>query len=693
MKNFSILSIFLFTAFLFTIQIAKAQETPEWAQGANFGMNDPDAFAIHYKDFEVDSDGNTYFVGTFVKSLKGENFEFTAIPNDTYGNSFIIKFDINGNYVWHKQISSNATSIYTNKDETKAIVIDDNDDIYITGHYLYSLDFGNGITLESNIDSYHTMFLAKINSDGITQWAKDVSRGEEENEFVNGYDIIIDQEGDVLCTGSFDHTVSFDGGITEVTSVGGADIFIAKYNSDNGNIISFIQGGGEDSEYALAIITDNDNNYYIFGKFNNSAVFGSTTFYELNPGNGMYDRYIAKWSPDGTFIKAILIASTGFDETDFCHNIKCDNNNNIYFCDEAIADDIYFDENNIIEANYNNTFGCFGIYNSNLEFQWGTIYESENGDANISDFCFDEQENIYITGYFTGEIDLGNGIVLQEAYPYPNNTLFLLKYDTSGDEPLPEWADQVIHDETYGGDTYNGFIDIRNGNYFWTGVQAARDIHIGDVTLNGDHDEYRGKLFIVTDYAEAPIIQSAIVLSDGFTIEATFNKEMTLYQQTAPGGFSIDVQNTDKEDNPIVAFQLKNGEPETIIFYLTNQIMPNNDVFLNYTPGTIQSLDKGELETITNFPVTNNSTVSISEINNNFKIYPNPSNGIFTINSEQLTNNNEQLTITNITGKIIKKFTIHKSQITINLTNQPAGIYFIKIETETDIYTEKLIIQ
>ena len=78
---------------------------------------------------------------------------------------------------------------------------------------------------------------------------------------------------------------------------------------------------------------------------------------------------------------------------------------------------------------------------------------------------------------------------------------------------------------------------------------------------------------------------------------------------------------------------------------------------------------------------------------NNFTIYPNPSNGIFTINSEQLTNNNEQLTITDITGKTIKQFTINKEQLTIDISEQSAGIYFIKIKTETGIYTDKLIIQ
>ncbi len=51
------------------------------------------------------------------------------------------------------------------------------------------------------------------------------------------------------------------------------------------------------------------------------------------------------------------------------------------------------------------------------------------------------------------------------------------------------------------------------------------------------------------------------------------------------------------------------------------------------------------------------------------------------------------VSITDITGKTIYTSTVNSKSTIINLKNQPAGIYFIKIKTESGIYTEKLIIQ
>ena len=82
---------------------------------------------------------------------------------------------------------------------------------------------------------------------------------------------------------------------------------------------------------------------------------------------------------------------------------------------------------------------------------------------------------------------------------------------------------------------------------------------------------------------------------------------------------------------------------------------------------------------------------------NNFSIYPNPTIGIFEINNEKLIIKN--IEITDVTGKIIYmtrehalyNMTMGHAPLQINISNQPAGIYFIKIQIENEIIIRKII--
>ena len=85
-----------------------------------------------------------------------------------------------------------------------------------------------------------------------------------------------------------------------------------------------------------------------------------------------------------------------------------------------------------------------------------------------------------------------------------------------------------------------------------------------------------------------------------------------------------------------------------------------------------------------------------SDIENNtenaINISPNPTNGFFNINCEQ--SKVSKIEIHDITGKIIySNSEINNSLLSININNKPNGIYFIKINTENNIITKKIIKQ
>jgi len=74
----------------------------------------------------------------------------------------------------------------------------------------------------------------------------------------------------------------------------------------------------------------------------------------------------------------------------------------------------------------------------------------------------------------------------------------------------------------------------------------------------------------------------------------------------------------------------------------------------------------------------NNGSLSVSEFEkNSFKIYPNPSNGIFTIERE-LFSEKTPYQITDITGKIISTGELTEKQSKLNLSSLQSGVYFLK---------------
>ncbi len=90
-----------------------------------------------------------------------------------------------------------------------------------------------------------------------------------------------------------------------------------------------------------------------------------------------------------------------------------------------------------------------------------------------------------------------------------------------------------------------------------------------------------------------------------------------------------------------------------------------------------------------------NSVNNISQNPSLFTVYPNPSNGKFTVKFEGLKQVNCKVTISNLLGQEIYS-TFFKGQPTtvdIDLSNYPKGLYFAKVNNETNNYTQKIIIE
>jgi uncharacterized repeat protein (TIGR03803 family) len=115
-------------------------------------------------------------------------------------------------------------------------------------------------------------------------------------------------------------------------------------------------------------------------------------------------------------------------------------------------------------------------------------------------------------------------------------------------------------------------------------------------------------------------------------------------------------------------------------------IVPNGSLISDGTFLYGMTLQGGTSTLGTVFKYKDVSTTINSDLKEDalISIYPNPSNGLITLNFEQ-TNTNVTYSITSVEGKVVKTGETSTNHVAIDLSNQPDGIYFMKINSEKKI--------
>ena len=129
----------------------------------------------------------------------------------------------------------------------------------------------------------------------------------------------------------------------------------------------------------------------------------------------------------------------------------------------------------------------------------------------------------------------------------------------------------------------------------------------------------------------------------------------------------------------------------------------------NYSSGqftALTSLVSSVIPLITSWPAIDifdstyicSPTTSVHNISQNpslLTVYPNPSNGKFTVTVEGLQEANCTLEICNYLGQEIytSMFKAQQSTLDIDLSDFPKGIYFVKVNNGTNVYTHKILIE
>ncbi|MCD4664346.1 MAG: PKD domain-containing protein [Bacteroidales bacterium] len=136
--------------------VAKADTAGNWQWAQNGGGNSPDeGFGI-----DIDAYSNIYATGYFNGSASFGSFNLTTYG---YQDIFVVKLDNAGNWLWAENAGSSS------EDQGRSIALDNNGNAHLTGvvrHIAYfgshSVDCGSG---------YTDIFVAKIDTNGNWIWA------------------------------------------------------------------------------------------------------------------------------------------------------------------------------------------------------------------------------------------------------------------------------------------------------------------------------------------------------------------------------------------------------------------------------------------------------------------------------------------------------------------------------------------
>lgn len=389
-------------------------------------------------------------------------FGASSLTSSGSGDIFVSRMDPAGSAIWSRRMGGG------NYDGGSDITVDALGNIYVTGYFQQTADFGStNLTSAGSGD----IFVLKLNSAGNILWAKRMG-GNSNDE---GFGIASDPTGNVYVTGYFHGTADF--GAFSLTSQGMADVFIAKLDGA-GNVLWVKQIRSDQSEIAYGIAVDSSGNVYITGNFTGSAVFGPFTLLSLI---GSQDVFVSKLDSAGNFIWAKRMG--GIDD-DGGNSIVVDAAGNVYLTG-AFADTADFGAVNLTAA------GNFDIFAAKLDGSGNVLWAKSLGgtSADIAvDLAVDPGGNTYLTGYFRDVANFGTFSLTSAGA----EDIYVSSMDAAGN---------VLWARRMGGANYeigNGVAADQAGNIYATGYyQDSADFGTFTLTSVGNLDVFVTKLGLV----------------------------------------------------------------------------------------------------------------------------------------------------------------------------------------------------
>ncbi|MFN0203839.1 MAG: T9SS type A sorting domain-containing protein [Bacteroidia bacterium] len=387
----------------------------------------------------------------------------------------------NINYDW--TVASGSATI----DDGKGITTDDAKNVYAVGTFTGSVDFDPSAT-DSILIATGTGsgYLAKYDENGNFLWVFQISSSVVAtcnsvcSDLSNNIYIIGEING---ISGDFDP----DSAVVTISSVGQRDVYVAKYTS-SGQFVWLQQFGGTLNEYARKIKAGNNGEIVMSGNFEGTVDFDPGIGTNNITSAGSSDVFIARLRTNGVLDWVKIIGNANANQGP---SIGIDGKGGVYSVGgftgtlDTDPDPV---ASNFLTATGNSTDGLIIKLDSNGIFQWSHNLSS-NSVAVVNDVQPDGDNNIYLTGWFSGFVDFDASAGLDTMTNISGIDVFFWKMDYNGNHIWVKRTGNNIQD-FYDGRSVK--ID-KNGNPFVLGIfEGTADFDPGVGTSNesalGDFD-------------------------------------------------------------------------------------------------------------------------------------------------------------------------------------------------------------
>lgn len=523
------------------------------------------------------------------------------------------------------------------------------------------------------------------NSYANFEWA--VKAGGTDYEYPTS--IAVDQQGNSYITGYFQGTSTF--GSTTLTASGPEAFFIAKLNPQ-GQFLWTVKAESTDlgQDYSNSIAVDSQGNSYVTGNFRGSATFGNNT---MTTATDATDGFVAKLDAQGQFVWSVQMVGEASNWI-VAKAISIDDQGNSHIAGifKYGFSSVTFGTTTLTGNDDIN--GFFTKLNAQGQFLW--TVKAEGVDINNSfamGIAVDAAGNSYATGSFGETATFGNIMLSSSEFGH-----FIAKLNPQG-EYL--WAVKAEGSDFY--DSSNGIAIDMAGNSYVTG-EFSGTATFGNLSLvsSGLRDIFVTKLDpqgqfiwasqaggtgsdygmeIVTDLSGNSYIvglsSSGSATFGNIMLAMSGNIEGYIAKLNPQGQFieaaKIDVNNIKSIDLDGQGIAYITGWLGSSTFGNTTLVQSGNgDVYVAKLSESLLGLSQEKYE--------------------NLSVLPNPSHGVYTIVTEE-SGGSQELELYSVSGQLILHTFTSGERTTIDISDQPNGIYLLSASSQNTVYTYKLIKQ